>query len=327
MAANVSVSTASRALNGGRYVAGPVVSRVLAAAGDLGYSPNEGARGLRKTETMTVGVIAYQLRQLPFLDFLDGFGAELERIGYVVLVANARENDDLYRSLMTKLFERRVDGLLVAGPGDLGDTIRPYQASGRPVLAALGRGSSAADVIPLVMSSEVEAVNALMRRLAELGHRSVAFFGSPWTPRSVRPSIVAHAAATEGMNCQMAFLPPTDPDAIAQHLHAIVGSPANATALVVNNALVGAVIKATRTMGISIPSDLSVVTFTDSPLTEGLVEPALSSIHTDAMGFGARAAATLAKWMKTGIPPPYVTDVSLSSWSETGSIGPAPVRG
>ena len=55
--AGVSVSTASRALNGRGEVSKDVRARVLAAAADLNYTANLHARALKGATTRTLGVL------------------------------------------------------------------------------------------------------------------------------------------------------------------------------------------------------------------------------------------------------------------------------
>ncbi|MER6794029.1 LacI family DNA-binding transcriptional regulator, partial [Amycolatopsis mediterranei] len=55
--AGVSRSTASRALNDDAYVSAAAREKVLAAARDLGYSPNQAARSLVTRRTGAVAVV------------------------------------------------------------------------------------------------------------------------------------------------------------------------------------------------------------------------------------------------------------------------------
>ena len=55
--ANVSQTTVSRVLNNSALVKEATAQRVRSVMEELGYQPNELARGLRSNETRTIGVI------------------------------------------------------------------------------------------------------------------------------------------------------------------------------------------------------------------------------------------------------------------------------
>jgi len=267
---------------------------------------------------MTLGFVAAGLT-LPLLDFLDGFYAAAEGAGYSVFLANARGNPAQYRVLVRRLFERRVDGLLVAVPRDLDDSVVPYLTSQRPVLAVFGRSELAAS-IPLVTSSELGALREAMSRLVALGHRSVAFIDID--AESFRPSHIATAANEVGLDFRILRKPlGVLIDSIADDLRQLTTGGQSATAIVINVGLAGPLLQALRSVAWRIPDDVSVLAFSDSKILDILFEPPLSSIHTDLMAMGERTAAILIQWVESNVPPANVTDLALTSWSETGSIG------
>ena len=239
------MSTASRALSGRPYVKEDVAARVRAAAEALDYHANEGARGLRSSQTMTLGVVCFQMRQLPMIEFLDGFAEAAEAAGYAMLVANARSSEERTRGLMARLFERRVDGLLVAGASGLGASIRPYVEGGVPLVAAMSKGPSDVDV-PLIMTSEFAAVRSAFARLHECGHTSFAYFGTSRTVHTPRPGYISQASAEQGIACHMSFLPEsTDGAAMAGHIANAMAAPTSATALAVKHSLLSPFMTAT----------------------------------------------------------------------------------
>lgn len=316
--AGVSVATASRALNGGHHVADAIVARVNLAATRIGYQPNIGARGLRTRRTMTLGFVTAGLT-LPVLDFLDGFYARAEGAGYSVFLANARGNPAQYRVLVRRLFERRVDGLLVAAPRELDDSATPYLIGQRPVLAVFGRSELAAS-IPLVTSSELGALREAMAHLVALGHRSVAFIDID--AESFRPSHIVTAANEVGMHCRILRKPVgVLIDSIEEDLREVTTGDQPATAIAINVGLAGPLLRALRSLAWRIPGDISVLAFSDSRISDILIEPPLSSIHTDLLAMGEQTAGILIQWVESNVPPANVTDLALTSWAETGSIG------
>src|SRR5439155_17392308 len=73
--AGLDVSTASPTLTGRRRVTASIAGRVHSAAAFLGYSPNEAARSLRLSRTMTLGIVLQQLSGPGLLEFVEGLGS------------------------------------------------------------------------------------------------------------------------------------------------------------------------------------------------------------------------------------------------------------
>jgi LacI family transcriptional regulator len=113
--AGVSISTASKALNGRDEVAPATRERVMDAASRLSFSPNPLARGLLAGRTGTVGLLTSDLEGRFVIPILmgaeDAFGA-----GKVsVFLCDARGDTIREQHQLRALLSRRVDGLIVVG--------------------------------------------------------------------------------------------------------------------------------------------------------------------------------------------------------------------
>src|SRR6185437_6671654 len=113
--AQVSIGTASKALNGQGKLRPETRDRVAAAAQELGFAPNVLARGLLAGRTYTVGVIttdSFGRFSIPvMLGAEDALGA-----GQIsVFMCDTRDDPDRERQYLDMLLSRRVDGLIVAG--------------------------------------------------------------------------------------------------------------------------------------------------------------------------------------------------------------------
>ena len=113
--AGVSISTASKALNGRDEVADATRVRVLDAAERLSFSPNPLARGLLAGRTGTVGLLTSDLEGRFVIPILmgaeDAFGA-----GQInVFLCDARGDTIREQHQLRALLSRRVDGLIIVG--------------------------------------------------------------------------------------------------------------------------------------------------------------------------------------------------------------------
>jgi LacI family transcriptional regulator len=113
--AGVSISTASKALNGRGEVAERTRARVVAAADEVGFTPNSLAQSLTAGRTGTVGLLTSDLEGRFVIPILmgaeDAFGA-----GQVnVFLCDARGDTIREQYHLKALLNRRVDGIIVVG--------------------------------------------------------------------------------------------------------------------------------------------------------------------------------------------------------------------
>jgi LacI family transcriptional regulator len=113
--AEVSVGTASKALNGRGQLRAETRERVLAAADQLGFQPNALARGLLAGRSFTVGLIttdSFGRFSIPvMLGVEDALGA-----GQIsVFLCDGRGDPIREQHYIRTLLARRVDGIIVTG--------------------------------------------------------------------------------------------------------------------------------------------------------------------------------------------------------------------
>src|ERR1044072_9972950 len=118
--AGVSRSTASRALNDDAYVSTRAKEKVLGAARELGYSPNQAARSLVTRRTGAVAVVlsepeANVLDDPYFATVMHAAYRELATTGMQRLLIFVDSRDDVPRTLRF-LEGGHVDGALVFAP-------------------------------------------------------------------------------------------------------------------------------------------------------------------------------------------------------------------
>ena len=113
--AGVSIATASKAINGRDEVAPATRRRVLEAAEEISFTPNQLARSLLGGRTGTVGLLTSDLEGRFVIPILmgaeDAFGA-----GQVnVFLCDARGDAIREQHHLKALLNRRVDGIIVVG--------------------------------------------------------------------------------------------------------------------------------------------------------------------------------------------------------------------
>ena len=327
--AEVSVTQASRALNGHGDVSEGTRRSVAAAAEQLGYRPNMQARAL-KMPSMRANAIGIVLPattlsfSYPFLGSLvAGFIQVANECQFEVDISTVSDESLELLTYKRAIDQRRVDGFLLLRTrveddrvGFLAEHNIPYATFGRiPSLEAAPSVDDADDcMLPLV------------RHLADLGHTRIACVAEP--DRFARSHLRLRSFVASMEECGLAvddgLIAIGDFElrsgyAAAEKLLAEKDRP---TAIVgLNDLLALGVLGAAFDLGLSVPRDLSVTGFDDVHLA-ALARPPLTTLRVDAERIGAELATGLLAFIDNGtIAAPSLHHPSLV---ERDSTGPAP---
>ena len=112
--ANVSLSSVSRAFTPGESVAPKTRERILAAAAEVGYRPNQIARSLMRGRSNIVGVGVGNLTN-PFLSAaLDALTIRLSLVGLRLLLF-ATDNASIVEASIDEVLQYRLDAVILLG--------------------------------------------------------------------------------------------------------------------------------------------------------------------------------------------------------------------
>src|SRR5580692_12744294 len=304
----VSKKTVSRVINDAPYVNKKTRARVEAIIAEHDYKPDPQARGLAFRRSYLVGMIhdnpnsqyvenvhlgiqdalasrGYELvirpcdrRSPTFLDDMRGFVERLRLFG-VVLMPSVSEDDRL-----AKLLES-------AGCPYVRITCSPVDKAARLVLTHDARGAAAA-----------------ARRLAELGHRRLAYISGPPLFRSAherREGFIA-GLAEYGLELAPELTVPgayTYESGLARGRDLLARSDRPTAIFAGNDEMASGVYGAAHEIGLRIPEDLSIVGFDDAPIATRMW-PAMTSVRLPVREMGRAAAEQLFAKPKDGAKAP-----------------------
>src|SRR5258706_5277881 len=120
--AKVSTATVSRALNSSGAVDESTRRRVLAAAGELRYTPNPIGRSLSMRKTEGIGLLLPDLHGEFFSEVIRGSDQAAQSKKYHLLVSSSH-NDREELEAALRMMHGRVDGLIVMSPDIDADTL------------------------------------------------------------------------------------------------------------------------------------------------------------------------------------------------------------
>ncbi|MGG1400963.1 LacI family DNA-binding transcriptional regulator [Bacillus salipaludis] len=110
--AGVSQSTVSRVFFGGVSVSEKTRKKVLAAAEELGYSPNEFARSLITNKTKIIGLVMKGVNNPFYPQVLKEFTTHFKRLGYSIIFVHTN-NDEIQKEDIEMLLNYNVAGVII----------------------------------------------------------------------------------------------------------------------------------------------------------------------------------------------------------------------
>jgi LacI family transcriptional regulator len=291
--AGVSTASVSRALSGARKVKPEVAARVLHAAKELGYAPDEVGRSLRKRETRTVGLVVADITNPFFPALVKEVAAGLHAAGFGLLLTDSSDDPELELESVRLLLARRVDALLITPCHRQRSRAAVLEASQQVPTVQLDRfASAAADYIGMDHDA---AVKELLAHLSDTGHSHPAMIGSDphvSTAWERQMAYLKRSATFDPVAPQRLLVGTFSFDWGREAAVEMLRRWPETDALVCANDMIalGAIEQLGR-IGVKVPADVAVVGFDDTMFAM-LKEPSLTSVRQP-LGEMAKAAVGL----------------------------------
>lgn len=311
--AGVSEATASRVLNGRRYVATATRERVEEAVRTLDYIPNRAARDLSLSRTATVALLVHH-RQYPAggegtfgSRVLQGAAHALRASGHDLLYTSVDDEGVSSLSRLSVLRPGRSDGAMLLGPAFPPAAVDSLSAMRPTVLIDnLHPGTDA------VAADNGPAVQALTTHLLDLhGCRSVACIAGPIEWPSTAERVAGYEAAVTAAG---------RPARVIHAAETTMRDGATATATLLDGGPVDAIVAVNDAMAIGALHELrsrgihprpAVVGFDDIAWAE-LTDPPLTTVAVNAAEMGARAAMLLLERISDPLAAPRVERITTT---------------
>lgn len=312
--AGVSVATVSRALSGDpKRVSAPVLQRIIDAADELEYIPNNLARNMRSGRARILGLIISDIGNPFFTAAARGVEDVAQRHGYSLVLSNTDENPDRESASLSVMAAERAAGVIIATTNENGVALRRFHDMGMAIVA-IDRHIADFPTDAVVVDNE-SASHEAVTHLVRLGHRRIALVGGPANADTARQRSRGYERALREARI------PVEPDLVCRGdfresagltmTRRLLELPEPPTAIfAVNNLMTIGVLEALREGGIEVPARISVVGFDDIPTAE-LLDPPLTVVEQPTYHVGARAAELLIRRLRD--PDAAVQEVVLSA--------------
>lgn len=293
--AGVSVTTASKAINGKNKVSDATRERVLAAARELNFHPSPIARSLHSGRSGTVGLVLVDSATLRFaIPVILGVEAELAEIDLSLILSDARGDFARVPEIALTLRRRKVDGLIIVGDNNF-PTPSVTDVVDGPVIYAHGETDRPDDLANV--TDDQAGIALAVDHLAALGRRDIAHLSGPRGTRaaSERATGFARAMAEHGLapRGNPVFGPWSQPwsrgavaDLLSEHpeLDAIVCD---------SDQLAAGAIAAIKDTGRKVPDDIAITGYDNLQFFAEEFDPPLTSVDPNLEDLGAAAARRL----------------------------------
>jgi len=299
-AAGVSPSTVSRVINKKGVISPETEEKIFAVMKELNYIPNKTARSFASGSTMAIALIidvadvrAYSNNF--FNNSVFGIETVAHQNGYDLIITNGRRND-IEGSMENIVLSKKVDGIILPETMVKTDFLRKLDEMDFPYVI-LGQPPVSHQWCNWVDINNVQGGALAVEHLLDKGYRKIAFLSSGEKEVFNRNRIKGYQ---EALNQKQM---PLFPDYIRHCQSSVESGLAIAKemltgenppdAFICSDYYLGIGVKrAVAQVGLTIPSDIGLIFFDNSPVAE-LIEPSITTVDIDTLGLGQQAASIL----------------------------------
>ena len=299
--AGVSPSTVSRTCKDNPSISRETKEKVRKAMLQLGYEPNFQASNLASQNSKTIGIILppsdRETFENPFfLETIRGISQFCNGRQYISTIVTGQNSEELLGAIRTMVRSGQVDGfILLYSKAD--DAIIEYLNEEGLLYVLVGKAQQFANLTIYIDNDNVLAGKEATDYLYDLGHRKIAYLGSESIKlfsadrkTGYQLSMLQHDLVAEKkyiIEVNDVYLDECKP------LLEMLRAKERPTAIVVSDDILAVSLERVCIQcGLSIPEDLSIISFNDS-LFARLTHPPLTSIDVNSCQLGIEAASQL----------------------------------
>ncbi|WP_423184632.1 LacI family DNA-binding transcriptional regulator [Arthrobacter sp. NyZ413] len=273
--AAVSPSLVSLVLQNPSKVSDKRRAAVQAAMSELGYRPSRAAATLASSRTHSIGLVIDDYRNLWFVDLLRGMESVLSELGYQVTLADSRPGADRFKEAVDNLLSLHVEGLVIAA--DSSDATQ----SGSPASGPLAAGSWVPTVVAgwrtglppdadLITNDDDGGGSMAVQHLLDLGHTRIGHVSGTGGAAAHRREGYLRRMLDAGLapNVVGEETGTSEEDGYSGASWLLDHFPETTAIFAANDTMALGVLAALKVRGLSVPGDVSVIGYDNSPLAK-----------------------------------------------------------
>lgn len=297
-AAGVSMMTVSRAINNKPGLSDDLRQQILKIAAEIGFQPNQVARGLATKQTFTIGLVVPDITNSFFSYIARGVEDVCYEYGYHVILINTTEDPEREKAALTALMQQDIDGAILCSVrmpiDDLVPTLQRFPAV---VLFNRDLKTPMPNVVTVNVNDQRGAMLAV-EHLIEKGRKRVAYLGGPAGSNSQQRRLEGYKQALKNAGLpfdaqlveQCAMM---TGEAISSAALALIERSPDIDGIFAFSDLVAVgALQVCQEKGKAVPEEIAIVGADDVPLAM-VVRPQLSTLRVNMLHIGRLAMRTL----------------------------------
>ena len=300
--AGVSPSTVARTCKDNPSISRETKEKVRKAMLTLGYEPNFQASNLASQNSKTIGIILpptsdRETFENPFfLETIRGISQFCNGRQYISTIVSGQNSEELLAAIRTMVRSGQVDGFILLYSKE-DDAIVEYLNEEGLLYVLIGKAQQFANLTIYIDNDNILAGKEATDYLCDLGHEKIAFLGSEGIKlfsadrkTGYQLSMLQHDLTVNKnyvIEVEDVYLDE------CEELLSMLKSEDRPTAIVVSDDILAVSLeRVCMQCGLSIPEDISIISFNDS-LFAKLTHPPLTSINVNSSQLGIEAASQL----------------------------------
>ncbi len=303
--AGVSKASVSRFIGDDRALLSDATAlRIEQAISELGYRPNQMARGLKRGRTRLIGMLVADIRNPYSIAVMHGVETACRQHGYSLVVCNTNRDDAQERQHLAALRSYNIEGLIVNTLGHHLDQLLELQQEMPLVLVDRKVEPLHSDLVGL---DNPAAVRIAVEHLQQQGYRNVLMVSEAADGTSSRlerqASFTAEIAARPGLTGAVLELN----DALEKHLQTFLANPGPKAVFCANGIAALACTRALKALGCKLFEDVGLIALDDLDWYP-LVGSGITALAQPTEAIGASAFDCLLKRLRGDDAPTRTLD-------------------
>lgn len=295
--AGVSVATVSHVINNTKNITEERKNKILEIIEKHNYVPNSTAKNLRRRSTKTAALVISSSTDSFVTEMIFGVEKMAREMGYSLLLVNTNEDEVYEEKTINMLYSKMVDGIILSPTSNNIDYLNRFTKSMPIVLA--NRYNEVVKNAPRVTGDNYSVGYDATMHLMEHGHKNIGVIISVPDVSTTEGRIKGYRDALEQNNL------PYDEDNLEIGYGTVDGGREAVEKLLkrkkditafffLNDFMTIGGISKMKEMGLSIPEDIALIGFGDSPAS-AIIDPPVTNMILPPQEIGMKAFESLTR--------------------------------